>query len=76
LELLKIVKTIFASYYLTCMHLLKVREALTSMISSNPWQGLKDKVASTSDREEFQEVGTDFGHILGMFYNSQSPFII
>jgi hypothetical protein len=56
LELLKIAKTRFASYYLTFRHLLKVREALASMVSSDSWQGLKDRVASTSDRHEFQEV--------------------
>jgi hypothetical protein len=43
LELLKIAKTRFASYYLTFKHLLKVREALTSMASSDSWQDLKDK---------------------------------
>ena len=32
LELLKITKTRFASYYLTFRHLLKVREALASMV--------------------------------------------
>jgi hypothetical protein len=34
LELLKIAKTRFASYYLTFRRLLKVREALASMASS------------------------------------------
>lgn len=41
LELLKIAKTRFASYYLTFMHLLKVRKALASMVSSESWQVLK-----------------------------------
>ena len=55
LELLKIAKTRFASYYLTFMRLLKVREALASMVSSDSWQGLKDKVGSASNRHDFQE---------------------
>jgi len=56
LELLKIAKTIFDSYYLTFRCLLKVREALANMVSSDSWQGLKDKVASTPNRHEFMEV--------------------
>jgi hypothetical protein len=56
LELLKIAKTKFASYYLTFRHLLKAREPLASMVSSDSWQGLKDRVASASNRHEFQEV--------------------
>jgi hypothetical protein len=56
LELLKIAKTRFASYYLIFRHLLKVREALASMVSSDSWQDLKDRVESTSTRHEFQEV--------------------
>ena len=55
-ELLKIVKTRFASYYLTFRRLLKVREALASIISSDSWLGLKDEVVSASDRHDFQEV--------------------
>ena len=56
LEILKIVKTIFASYYLTFRFLLKVREALARMVSSESWQVLKDRATSTSDRLDFQEV--------------------
>jgi hypothetical protein len=56
LELLKIAKTRFARYYLTFKRLLKVREALASMVSSDSWQDLKDKATSASDRIEFQEV--------------------
>ena len=56
LELLKIGKTRFASYYLTFRRLLKVREALASMVSSESWQVLKDRATSTSDRHDFQEV--------------------
>jgi hypothetical protein len=56
LELLKIAKTRFASYYLTFMHLLKVREALACMASSDSWQDLKDRATSSSDKIEFQEV--------------------
>ena len=56
LELLKIAKTRFASYYLTFRRLLKVREALASMVSSESWQVLKDRATSTSDRRQFQEV--------------------
>ena len=36
-ELLKMAKTRFASYYLTFRHLLKVRETLASMVSSESW---------------------------------------
>jgi hypothetical protein len=56
LELLKIAKTRFVSYYLTFKRLLKVREALNSMVSRDSWQGLKDRVAFASDRYEFQVV--------------------
>ena len=56
LELLKIGKTRFASYYLTFRRLLKVREALASMLSSESWQVLKDRATSTSDKRQFQEV--------------------
>ena len=56
LELLNIAKNKFTSYYLTFRHLLKVREALVSMVSSDSWQGSKDKVEFTSDKHEFQEV--------------------
>ena len=42
LELLKIAKTRFASYYLTFRRILKVREALASMVSSESWQILKE----------------------------------
>ena len=55
-ELLKIEKTRFASYYLTFRCLLKVREALASMVSSESWQVLKDRATSTSDRCDFQDV--------------------
>jgi hypothetical protein len=58
LELLKIAKTKFASYYLTFKCLLKVREALASMVSNDSWKDLKDEDTSTSDRIEFQEVDT------------------
>ena len=56
LELLKIAKTRFVSYYLTFKRILKLREALTSMVSSDSWQGLKDKATSAFDRHDFQEV--------------------
>ena len=56
LELLKIAKTRFGSYYLTFRRLLKVRKALASMVSSDSWQGLKDNAASASDINGFQEV--------------------
>ena len=56
LELRKIAKTRFASYYLTFRHLLKVREALDSMASSDSWQDLKDRATSASERSGFQEV--------------------
>ena len=53
---MKIAKPRFGSYYLTFRRLLKVREVLASMVSSDSWQGLKDRVASTYDRHDFQEV--------------------
>ena len=37
LELLKIVKTRFGSYYLTFRRILKVREELVSVVSSDSW---------------------------------------
>ena len=56
LEPLKIEKTKFASCYLTFECFLKVREALASMVSSESWQCLKDKVTFASDRHELQEM--------------------
>jgi hypothetical protein len=53
LELLKIAKTRFASYYLTFRRLLKVREALASMALSDSWQDLKDRATSASERSDF-----------------------
>jgi hypothetical protein len=81
LELLKIAKTKFASYYLTFRHLLKVREALASMVSSDSWQGLKDRLHPHLIEMNFRRWRTpflmvSFGHKLGMFCNSPSPFII
>lgn len=56
LELLKIGKTRFGSYYLTFRRLVKVREALASMVSSETWHVLKERIATASDRHDFQEV--------------------
>jgi hypothetical protein len=56
LELLKITKTRFTSYYLSFRHLLKVRETLASMALSDSWQDLKDMATSASERSDFQEV--------------------
>jgi hypothetical protein len=49
LELLKIAKTRFASYYLTFRRLLKVREALVSIPLSNSWKEIKDRATSASN---------------------------
>ena len=78
LELLKIAKTRFASYYLNFRRLLKVREALANMVSSDSWQDLKDRVANTFDRHDFQEVDTLLD---GQFWaqvscTSPSPLIV
>ena len=54
---MKLAKTRFGSYYLTFKHLLKVREALASMVSSDSWKVLKYRDTSPSERHEFQEVG-------------------
>ena len=48
LELLKLAKTRIGSYYLAFRHLLKLREALASMVSSDSWQVLKDRATSAS----------------------------
>jgi len=56
LELLKLGKTRFASYYLTFRCLLKVRESLASMVSSTHWQVLKDWAPTATDREAFDDV--------------------
>jgi hypothetical protein len=56
LEFLKIAKTRFVSYYLTYRHLLKVRQTLASMASSDSWKDLKDRATSVSERSDFQEV--------------------
>jgi hypothetical protein len=57
LKLLKIVKTKFASYYHTFKCLLTEREALASMVSSESWQGLKDKATSTFDKTQISRGG-------------------
>ena len=51
LELLKIAKTRFPSYYLTFRRLLKVREALASMASSDSWQDLKYRVVMSHPQD-------------------------
>jgi hypothetical protein len=49
LELLKSAKTRFSNYYLTFRHLLKVRETLASMVSSDSRQDLKDRDQEVED---------------------------
>eukprot|EP00253_Pinus_taeda_P036712 PITA_36712 len=56
LELLKIAKTRFVSYYLTFRRLLKVRESLASMVSSPHWQILKGRATNAADRQGFERV--------------------
>eukprot|EP00253_Pinus_taeda_P001762 PITA_01762 len=56
LELLKIAKTRFASYYLTLRRLLKVRESLASMVSSPHWQVLKERATNAADKQGFEQV--------------------
>ena len=56
LELLKIAKIRFGSYYLTFKHLLKVRESLASMVSSPHWQVLKERATNATDRQGFEQV--------------------
>jgi hypothetical protein len=56
LELLRIAKTRFTSYYLTFKHLLKVLDALDSMASSDSWKDLKYMATSAYERSDFQEV--------------------
>jgi hypothetical protein len=40
LELLKLAKTRFGSYFLTCRHLLRVRQALGAMVMSDEWDDI------------------------------------
>ena len=56
LELLKIARTRFGSYYLTFRRLLKVREALASMVSSPHWQVLKERATNVADIAGFETV--------------------
>ena len=56
LELLKIAKTRFASYYLTFRHLLKVRDSLAAMVSSPHGQLLKEKATTIIDKQGFEQV--------------------
>eukprot|EP00253_Pinus_taeda_P025012 PITA_25012 len=56
LELLKIAKTRFGSYYLTFKRFLKVRESLASMVSSPHWQVLKERATNVADRRGFEPV--------------------
>jgi len=85
LQLLNIAKTKFASNSannnLTFICLLKVRKALTSMVSSDSLHVLKDGFTSTSNKCEFQEVentvlDSQCGNKLGMFSSSPSSFIL
>ena len=81
LELLKIAKTRFSSYYLTFRRLLKVREVLASMALSDSWQDLKVKATSISERSNFQEVEDTVldGHFLAagsVFCSSPNPFTL
>jgi hypothetical protein len=62
-ELLKIAKNRRASYYFTFRCLFKVREELASMVSTDSWQGLKNRAASASDGEKFETSWLD-SHIL------------
>eukprot|EP00253_Pinus_taeda_P004520 PITA_04520 len=56
LELLKIAKTRFGSYYLSFKRLLKVRESLAGMVSSPHWQGLKERATNAADKRGFELV--------------------
>jgi len=56
LELLKIAKTRFASYYLTFRSLLKVRESFASMVSSPQLQVLKERSTNAADKQGFEQV--------------------
>jgi len=56
LELLKIARTRFGSYYLTFRRLLKVREGLASMVSSQNWQVLKERATNVADIAGFETV--------------------
>ena len=51
---MKLGKTRFASYYLTFRRLLKVREALASMVSSPHWQVLKERATNVADIAGFE----------------------
>ena len=55
LELLKIGKIRFNSCYLTFSCLLKVKEELASLVSSESWHILKDKATSAFGRHYFQK---------------------
>ena len=56
LELLKIARTRFGSYYFTFRCLLKVKESLASMVSSPHWQVLKERATNAADRQGFELV--------------------
>jgi hypothetical protein len=63
------------------MCLLKVREALDNMVSSDSWKDLEDRATTASDRHEFQEgriwfLMVSFGNMLGIFYSSPKLFTI
>eukprot|EP00253_Pinus_taeda_P021475 PITA_21475 len=71
LELFKIAKTRFGSYYLK--RLLKVRESMASMVSSPHWQVLKERATNAADRGGFEmveEVALD-----GQFWTSMDTML-
>ena len=67
LQLLKLAKTRFASYYLTFRRLVKVRQALTNMVTSESWE----EINTDSDGAN---VATDT--ILDMFFWSQTKYVL
>eukprot|EP00253_Pinus_taeda_P024827 PITA_24827 len=73
LELLKIAKTRFGSYYLTFKRLLKVRESMASMVSSQHWQVLKERATNAADRGGFEMV--EEAALDGQFWTSMDTML-
>lgn len=66
LELLKIARTRFGSYYLNFKRLLKVRESLASMVSRPHRQVLNERATNAAEKQGFEQV--EEAALDGMFW--------
>jgi hypothetical protein len=70
LQLLKLAKTRFGSYFLTFRRLLRVRQALGAMVMSDEWD-----IEMAWMQQSTLSLIAIFGHRASLFYSSPSQFI-